>query len=209
MKSNPLIITPFKISFSNSSLVPVAMKRSQSSSKDQLHEQLQHLEDDWKSYKKSIPLNRHARNIPNRTPSSTSPDLILINLLNNSPKKLLSSLQHSPSSDDDDDDDEGQRLRGRKLLEAFEMCSICSSGLSQCSEVRSSCSCCKHHECSLRSSSFAMEDVAEKKVVTMGSGRWRRVRLLLFVFVCLCSLGLISLIEFDAGEDDHEFIVPT
>ncbi|KAJ0988833.1 hypothetical protein J5N97_007189 [Dioscorea zingiberensis] len=181
------------------------MKRSHAS-KDQLHEQLQHLEDDWNSYKKSIPRKRHARCIPKLSPSPTSPDSILIDLLNNSPKKLLSSLQHTPSSDDEE-----WRPKGRCLLEALETCSTaCSSGLSHCSGIRSSCS-CSNGECSLSSCSLIVEDVGEEKM--MSDGRWR-VRVLLLVLLCVCMVfamvvGLISLKEFGFGDQDGEFIVPT
>lgn len=179
---------------------------------DPLKKQLQSLEEDWKSYKKSIPRD------------SRSHSVVSLELLSTSPKKLISSLQqcHSPRA-------KASNIKGRSLLEELEnvkddddvvvfneaspICSVCSSVLSE-ENGSVSCSCLSYGGSGSSSSSASLdsmreEEVDEKLESKSGEERWMMRMIWLPVTVLIALLGVILMMVGFGGEEYGEYVTPT
>ena len=202
------------------------MSRTQREGQEQypLKRQLQLLEQDWNSYKESIP--RHRRRSRSLSPVSNGGDDgflgLGLRLPDDSPKKLLSSLQqcHSPPPQ--------RRSRiceaRRSLLEALESAkdadasparsSACSSLLIQ--EEGPSCSCLSFDAASGSSSSSSLASLCRageaegKERRISGEERWVVRVILLGVVVWTVALGFIlAMAELGAEGGHGEYVTPT
>ncbi|KAJ8475657.1 hypothetical protein OPV22_019384 [Ensete ventricosum] len=132
-------------------------RQQQQEDEDHLHRRFQHLQHDWNSYMQSTARRRRSCSA---TDVSTFTSADLLELIHDSPKKLVSALQPPRESTKPNVAERGAavrsgKLRGRRLLESLErvkdeaglhggqeMCSVCSSVLVQGAEVDSSSSYC-------------------------------------------------------------------
>lgn len=185
---------------------------------DPLKKQFQILEEDWNSYKKSIPRHRRSRSSADSTVTNCG-EILGLGLLDHSPKKLLSSLQqcqYSPAAGRS-----AKIIRGRSLLEALESvkddaspkCSTCSSvvmqdqeGLGSCS---GSCSSLWRYESSSSSLVSSRREVVDEKERRSGEERWVARITRVFIAVWVVVAGIILVVVGFGAQEYGEYVTPT